>query len=405
MHIIFLNRFFHPDLSATSQMLSDLAFSLAKAGKRVDVIASRQRYDVPNALLPRQETLRGVRIHRIWTSRFGRAWLPGRMFDYLTFYTSAAWCLWRLANADSVIVAKTDPPLISVMAAGIARLRRAPLVNWLQDLFPEIASALRVRSMNGILARCLRGLRNASLRQAAMNVAVGERMATYLTGQRIPAARIAVIHNWADADAVQPLPAAANPLRATWGLSDRFVVGYSGNLGRAHDFGAVLQAAELLREQTRIVFLIIGDGYYKTWLEREAVRRRLENLAFKPYQPRERLAQSLGAADVHLISLRPELEGFIVPSKFYGIAAAGRPMVFMGDAEGEIARLLAQEHGGSTVAPDNGRQLAKIIGELANNPDLGRQWGANARQALERHFSGQQALAAWRALLEGVASH
>jgi glycosyltransferase involved in cell wall biosynthesis len=403
VQIIFLNRFFHPDLSATSQLLSDLAFALAAAGRQVHVITSRQRYDDPNASLRRRETLHGVHIHRIWTSRFGRAGLPGRALDYLTFYGSAAWRLWCLARADSLIVAKTDPPLISVVAAGVATLRRVPLVNWLQDLFPEVATALRVKPMTGVTARCLKWLRNASLRQAAINVAVGERMASYLAKQTIPAERITVIHNWADDTAIQPIPPQANRLRAEWGLLDRFVVGYSGNLGRAHEFSALLDAAEALRERGDILFLIIGDGYYKTWLEQEATRRRLNRIIFKPYQPRESLALSLSAADMHLISLRPELEGFIVPSKFYGIAAAGRPMLFLGDAEGEIARLLRQEHGGLTVSQNDGQALAEAIRHVADNPEQCRQWGANARQALERRFAEHRALAAWRTLLDEAA--
>ena len=147
--IIFLNRFFYPDHAATSQLLSDLAFALADGGREVHVITSRQRYDEPESLLPARERIRGVEVHRVWTSRFGRNWLPGRTMDYLTFYTSAAWTLFRLAHSDHVIVAKTDPPLISAVAAMVARLRGARLVNWLQDLFPEVAvaSGLRVPAL------------------------------------------------------------------------------------------------------------------------------------------------------------------------------------------------------------------------------------------------------------------
>ena len=131
--VLFLNRFFHPDHSATSQMLSDLAFALAEHGRQIRVITSRQCYDAPEVQLAARETVGGVEIHRVWTSRFGREKLVGRAVDYTTFYFSAARTLWRLARRGDVIIAKTDPPMLSIVAAPIARWRGAKLVNWLQD--------------------------------------------------------------------------------------------------------------------------------------------------------------------------------------------------------------------------------------------------------------------------------
>jgi hypothetical protein len=142
-------------------MLSDLTFALAAGDRRVLVITGRQRYDAPDESLPARETVNGVEVHRVWTSRFGRANLPGRALDYATFYVAAAWRLWRMARRGDVVVAKTDPPMLSVMAAPICRLRGAVLVNWLQDIFPETAEALGV---GGRLARipfgAMRLLRN-----------------------------------------------------------------------------------------------------------------------------------------------------------------------------------------------------------------------------------------------------
>ncbi len=152
MALIFLNRYFYPDHSATSQLLSDLAFALASEGQTVTIITSRLSYDDPGLSLPPQETIRGVHINRIWTTRFGRTNLVGRAIDYLTFYGAAAWRLGRLARSGDVIIAKTDPPMLSVIAAPIARWRGAKLVNWLQDLFPEVAEA--VGPGGGILRIC-----------------------------------------------------------------------------------------------------------------------------------------------------------------------------------------------------------------------------------------------------------
>ena len=176
--LIFLNRFFYPDHSATSQMLSDVAFGLAQRGYAVSIIASRQRYDAPGDKLRTREMINGVAVYRIWTSRFGRQNLFGRTIDYATFYLSAAWRLWRLAQSRDVVIAKTDPPMLTIIAAPICRLRGARLVGWLQDIFPETAEALGVGGRTARLAYAImRKLRNKSLEAAVICVVLGEHMA------------------------------------------------------------------------------------------------------------------------------------------------------------------------------------------------------------------------------------
>lgn len=400
MKLVFVNRYFHPDHSATSQMLSDLAFALAEQGWPVQVITSRQRYDDPAADLPATETVAGVRIHRVRTPRFGRGRLAGRLLDYLGFYLGAGLALARLADRDTIVVAKTDPPLLSIPAALICRLRGARLVNWLQDLFPEVATALGVRGLQGLFGRLLVRWRNRSLTAAWRNVAIGERMRERLLAEGVDPAAVRVIPNWADGSAVTPQPAEDNPLRRDWGLQDKLVVGYSGNLGRAHEIDTLLDAAERLRDHHDILFLVIGGGALLPALRDAVQARGLDNMQFRPYQPRERLADSLGAADLHLVILRPELEGMIVPSKYYGIAAAGRPALFIGDTDGELARLLHDADCGVAVAPGDGEALARHILELRGS-ERRHTLGQRARQRFEREYDFPVALRRWEALLRG----
>ncbi|MSQ73448.1 MAG: glycosyltransferase WbuB [Betaproteobacteria bacterium] len=387
MTVIFLNRYFHPDHSATSQMLSDLAFFLAAHGHAVCVVTSRQRYDEAAANLPPHERIDGVEVHRVRTTRFGRDNLIGRAADYASFYLAAGWRLWRIAHAEDLIVAKTDPPLISVVAWRIARFRGARLVNWVQDVFPEVAEALGVRALAGPQAGWLRRLRNRAYRAAAANVVLGERMAAVVaracappvhvnmppvhvgTPARhdiAPAARIHVIPNWADSEAIRPVAAADNPLRREWGLDDKFIVCYSGNMGRAHEFDTILGAAQrLASDAAAIVFLFIGGGAQRRMIEAGARRMGLSNVGFQPYQDRAGLSFSLGVADVHLVSQRPEVEGYVFPSKLYGILAAGRPVVFIGEREGEIGLLVERERIGVAVRQGDAQGLADQVRRLA----------------------------------------
>ncbi len=427
LRIFFVNRYFYPDHAATSQMLTDLAFALAKRGHRITVVTSRLRYDDPLARLPEQETVGGVDVIRIATSGFGRAGLFGRAVDYLTFYFSAARALFQKARRGDVIVAKTDPPLLSLVTMPVARLRGARAVNWLQDIYPDVATVLGVGRgrLRGIPLTFLRWWRNRALPKAALNVAIGERMATMLRGIGVPPGRIRVIPNWADGTLVRPVRADENALRRQWRFGDDVVIGYSGNLGRAHDAETILQAMDLTEARAasqlvmaqianggalapvaapRISWLFVGGGAQFERLRAESRRRGHLNVQFQPYQPREQLAESLSTPDIHLISLRPGLEGLIVPSKYYGIAAAGRPAIFIGASEGEIGRILTETGTGLVVAEGDGAGLADAVRKLVEDPRLREEMGRRARALFEARFDLSFAVDAWDDVIRSLRS-
>lgn len=398
--VVFVNRYYDPDQSATSQMLTDLAKGLAARGFHVHVVSSRQLYDEPAARLVGDEVLCGVRVHRVATTRFGRARLLGRAMDYASFYVSCALMLWKILRRGDVLIAKTDPPLLSILAAPIAKARRAALINWQQDVFPEVASLLGANPLPGWMDGGLRRLRDASLRAARMNVLIGGRMRDYLAARGIPESKLCVIENWADGSAIQPKAAAGSALRARLGLADRFIVCYSGNLGRAHEFDTLLGAAEALRRERTFIFLVIGSGAKMAALKEGVAARGLDNFRFLPYQRRDMLEDSLAAADVHLVSLLPALEGYVVPSKLYGILAAGRPLIFIGDGKGDVGRVIEQGQCGRTVTVGDCAGLRAALGEFAADPDGLLRLGARARRIFEQEYSLQRALSRWAALIE-----
>jgi len=403
--LFFVNRFFYPDHSATSQILSDLAFYLARRGMQVNVIASRGCYDDPDAALRTFEIERGVAIHRVCKPSFGRASVLSRGWDYLAMYKSFAFALARLAWPGDRVVVKTDPPMLSVALAPVARSKRLVMVNWLQDVYPETALNLGMRAL-APAAPLLVAARNASLRTATRNVVIGDIMARRLESLGLACHRIAVIPNWGDDEVIAPSPRGGNPLRAAWGLEDKFVVGYSGNLGRAHEYDTLLDAADRLREARGVVFLFVGGGHLTPRLKAEVERRGLGAMfQFRPYQDRELLPQSLAVPDVHWISLAPAMEGLIVPSKFYGVAAAGRPTIAVGDPQGEIAQIVARYDCGVAIALGDGAGLARAILELRGDEARLEEMGRNARALLDGAFTKQHALQRWEALLRGLVPH
>ena len=402
--VVFVNRFYAPDESATSQMLTDLAEALLRSGVQVEVFCSRRLYGGADVKLPSAEVLRGVSVRRLTSTRFGRDSLIGRAIDYASFYVCAAVCLLTRVRRGDVLVVKTDPPLLSLLGWLAARCKGASLVNWLQDLYPEVASQLGLSPFPRPLEALIRAARDRSLATARINVVLGVRMREYLIGRGIAAARISVCENWADEKRLRPLAATGSRLRQRLGLGDRFVVAYSGNLGRAHDETTILEAACALASDEGIVFLMVGGGAGMRVLEAQARIRGLTNFRFAPYQPRETLSDSLAAGDVHLVSLRPELEGLVVPSKLYGILAAGRPTVFIGDPDGEPGRLIATAEVGITVKCGDSAKLCHALRTLRDNEIVRTRMGIRAREIFEERYTLAAAVSRWRAVLSAASA-
>ena len=305
-----------------------------------------------------------------------------------------------LARRGDILIPMTDPPLASIPAILAAKQRGVHFVNWLQDIYPEVAIALDVPFIKGPVGSTLSYIRDNSLKVADVNVVVGERMAEYVMSRGITRDHIEVIHNWTDDDEIFRRVTTDNPLRREWGLEEKFVVGYSGNLGRAHEFNTVLAAGELLRHNQDIVFVFIGGGNRMRELAGAAEARGLNStFRFFPYQDRKLLKYSLALPDVHWISLKPSVEGFIVPSKFYGIAAAGRPVIAITARDGEIARLVQLHRCGVVIEPGQARLLAATLLQLSADTGSLVEMGVRSRFMLDDRFRRRKALEQWRNIL------
>jgi glycosyltransferase involved in cell wall biosynthesis len=248
-----------------------------------------------------------------------------------------------------------------------------------------------MRILSGPIGAIARAKRDWSVRRAALNVVLGNRMASEL-GRLVPGARLRIVPNWADGAALRPMATGASALRREWGYADKFVVGYAGNLGRGHDGETLLAAARLLASETGVLFSFVGGGFHFPRLRAAG----LANVSVRGYVPEAQLGDCLAACDVHLVTLLPVFEGLIVPSKFYAVAAAGRGVIFIGDPDGEIGRALVVHGCGVTVAAGDATGLAAAIGELRGAPEKLRAMGARARAAFEREWDKPIALARWR---------
>jgi glycosyltransferase involved in cell wall biosynthesis len=378
---VFTNRVYPPVGGATGELLKELAEGLVAGGARVVVVTSRGPRDQETKRLKDEETARGraegkrrdqetkrprdektkghevingVEVVRVGTVPFTRASHWRRALSYLGLYPQLMWQVWKLGRVDAV-VSMTDPPL-QVAAVTLASCRAKKKIHWAQDVYPELAEELGVIPRGGLLARVLRFISTWALRRQDEVVAVGRCMRERLIRRAVDTGKIEVIPNWSS---VAPVTAEkVQAMRERLGWEGQFIVLYSGNIGLAHDFETLTGAAELL-EGGGVQMVFAGEGPRLEQVRRDTAG--LEHVSFLPPQPKEDLSAFLAAADAHLVSVRAGLEGLVVPSKAYGIFAAGRPIFYVGGADAEVAKVIAESGGGAVIPNGDASALAEAI--------------------------------------------
>jgi len=400
--ILFINQYYWPDCASTAQHLTDLAESMAAAGFECHVLASRSRYQPGEPRPPAHEIHEGVHVHRVPATSLGRRGTLARMTDYLSFYLGAVLKALFLPRVD-VVVTLTTPPIIGLIGTVLKRLRGTRHIYWSMDLHPDASLALRRMSPHSLFGRFVHELSGFVYRSADKVVVLGPYMADRIAQKQVPPERIATIPVWSRRDEIYPTPRAANPLRKAHALGDAFVAMYSGNLGLAHSFDEFLEAARRLRDRSDIVFVFVGGG--PRLGEVKAVRDRdlLTNLRLLDYVPRDQLQMSLSLADVHLISMRPEMTGIVVPGKLYGVMAASRPAVFVGPEHCESADTIRSAGCGFAIKPGDVDGVIAALELLASDRSIGRRMGERGRSALIAHHEQRLCCNHWFDLIRQLA--
>jgi glycosyltransferase involved in cell wall biosynthesis len=232
-------------------------------------------------------------------------------------------------------------------------------------------------------------------------IALGDTMAERL--RAAGASKLVTIHNWADGAAIRSGAGNRAARRREWGWEGKFVLLYSGNLGLAHEFDTILDAAEMLGDRQEVLFAFVGGGPRTEELRRAVRERSLDNVVFRPYVQRARLGESLAAGDVHLITLREGMPGLLVPSKIYGILAAGRPTIYVGPEHGEIPDIIAAGRCGVRVANRDAEALVQAVLRYERDESLRILEGGRARELFERRFTKGHGLGAFIRLHESHA--
>jgi colanic acid biosynthesis glycosyl transferase WcaI len=397
--ILFINQYYWPDHASTAQHLTDLAEFLAERGFECHVLVSQGRYKPGESRPPAFEIHEGVHIHRVPATSLGRRGTWSRMTDYLSFYAGATFKAFRLPKFD-LVVTLTTPPIIGLIGTILKRLRGSRHVYWSMDLHPDASMALGRMSPSGRFGSLMYALSRSVYRRADKVVVLGPYMADRIALKQVADEKMITIPVWSRRDEIYPLPRDSNPLRKSLGLEGSFVAMYSGNLGLAHSFDEFLEAARRLRQRSDIVFLFVGDGPRKHQVESARDSEGLTNIRLLDPVPRDWLHASLSLADVHLISMKPEMNGIVVPGKLYGAMAAGRPIVFVGPEHCEPADTIRSAGCGFTLPTGDASALVNSITLLASDPSLARRMGERARTSFIAHFEQRLCCMRWCDLIE-----
>ena len=392
--LLVFNQYYWPGVEATAHLLTELCEALAD-DYDVTVITGRL---LAHEADPDFELRNGVEIIRVHSTAFDRAPLHRRAINYFTYLARALRRGLYAVERPDLVLCMTDPPMVGDVALAVARRYRVPLVVVSQDVFPEIAVELG-RLESRTLVAILRLLTRFYLRRADRVVAIGETMRRRLEAKGVRPDRLRVIPNWVDTAAIRPQPR-ENPWAREHGLDGGFVVMHSGNIGHAQDLDTLIRATTSLRDLEQLSVVLVGFGARHA--EHVALARQLgaDQVSFHEYQPRELLSQSLSSADVHFLGLARGLSGFVVPSRLYGILAAGRPVLVAADDDSETAQLVRAVGCGIVLPPGRPDLLADAIRAAAAGEHDLEELGRRGRAWVEAHADREIAIDRYRALLE-----
>ncbi|MBS0190849.1 MAG: glycosyltransferase family 4 protein [Planctomycetes bacterium] len=387
--VLILNQFYVPDVASTGHLLHELATDLVRRGFFVEVDTSRPCYGPRETWQPVElrEWRDGVYVRRLITTRFSKDRLPGRILNFLTFMVPLTLRMLFLSRADTVHLYTTNPPFLGIIGALVSMVRRHRYVKLLHDAYPEMAVWVGTIRKRGVIERVWHLVNKLIYRRAEHTIVLCESAKRLVVSNYgIDPSRVHVIYNWADARELTAKPKSESNFARTHGLIEPFTVMYSGNLGLYYDFETLLGAAERLKnENFRLV--LVGAGGRKTWIEEQIAKRGLKNTIVLPYQPFEKLPDSLTACDASLVTIAKGVEGISFPSKLYSSLAVGRPIIAISEERSELRELVDEHDVGMWFKVGDAQGLAEGIRALMSDPGMTQRKGRNARALFERDFT------------------
>jgi glycosyltransferase involved in cell wall biosynthesis len=362
MKILLITQVFYPDTVSVSQHLTDLAEKLVEDGHEVTVYTSCYPYEEKIHRYNSSEDYRGVKIERLRQSSFGKRSTLTRLLDFFTFYFSISIKLLFIKQKKfDVIVGTTVPPLLSLVGVIVSKLKGIKFHYWVMDLQPELSISSGLIKKGSLSARFFTKLGNYIIRNSEGVISLDRFMTQYLYSRGAKKDSVKTIAVWPVLEKTFSGSRMSNPFRIENAFGEKFVIMYSGNHAYVHQLDTLLEAALILKENSRFLFVFVGGGVRKKDVTEFKYKHKLENIVQLPFQPRENIHNSLGSSDIQVVILGNGQVGYTHPNKVYGAMYIGKPVLYIGPAESHVADLLNDLNGNISVQHGQSKVLADKI--------------------------------------------
>lgn len=382
-----LTQFFPPDFAATGQLIEELSRNLQPEGLSVQVFTGQPGYAFSRSQAPAIERSHQLLVRRSRTAQLFPNRIRGKALNGLMFVLRSALYLLRSRNRGDLLMLTTAPPFLPILGFLANWLFGIPYICLLYDLYPDVAVELNIKPANHWIVRAWDAVNRRVWKRATRIIVLSSSMKARIVAKCPEVAdKIAIIHSWADPSLITPIPKHENWFAQEHDLVDKFVVLYSGNMGRCHDIETIVAAAQELRDDP-VQFLVIGSGAQRDQLIEKLDRLNLDNFKLLPYQDKADLPFSLTACDLSLVSVKPGMEGIVAPSKLYSALAASRPIAAICEEHSYLRSMLDEAECGACFSNGDGIGLANFIRSLAANPKLVEQMGRSGRRYMKARFT------------------
>jgi colanic acid biosynthesis glycosyl transferase WcaI len=412
MNILMLTQDFPPEIGSASHLFYELARSLVQSNNRVNVITTFPRYYSYRVVEQKsfaksrwklflRECINGINVIRMKTLPMPKGSIFARGVEQ--FLLPSILLFGGLFSGRHDVVLIYSPPLpLGLAAYLLSKVKRIPFIVNIQDLYPQ-AVVDQGLIKNRLLIRVFETIERFVYKKANFLTVHSEGNRDYLIAKGADPSRVVAIPNWADTDEIKP-STKHNQFRQENNLGKKFVVSYAGIMSPFQGLESIIYCAALLRRESDILFLMVGDGLEKEHLELEVAKLKLSNVKFLPMQPKSKYPQVLHASDVCLVSLNKKTKSPVVPAKLLGIMASGRPVIASVPLEGDTPKIVNDANCGLVVEPENPQMLADAILKLYNNSSLTEALGKNGREYVEKHFSLRVCSKMYEELFEKLSS-
>lgn len=386
--------YFYPDNVVSSHHLSELSEELQKRGWEVIAMPCNRGCRDETKKFKAYENWNGIEIHRIRRPRFRQSSAAGRILNAIWMISAWSIVAFRKKKVPDidVLVIGTDP-VLSVLVAKIWKLVRPDtrIAHWCFDLYPEAPIAEGILKADSLLVKAIKKLLKSAYKDCDIIADIGDCMRDKLRVYGISSQKVTLVP-WALKEPQQLLPVDTIERKKCFGDA-RLAISYSGNFGRAHSYELFLELARRLRGQgIKFAFSIRGNRADEL---KKSINSDDDNISFVPFAPMERLEARLSASDIHLTSLKTQWAGIVVPSKFFGSLAIGRPVMFAGSSKSALAKWIDVYEIGWVLTKENLDSVAEELIELSNDSERLKQLQKRCYSVYQQNFSKKQIANQW----------